>query len=62
VKDYDLDQTGKAIKGLFTGIAFMAFLVRVCSSLLPALHPVPRWPRPSLPAVPKAPADRSTDT
>lgn len=27
VKDYDLDQTGKAIKGLFTGIAFMAFLV-----------------------------------
>lgn len=27
VRDYDLDQTGKAMKGLFTGIAFMAFLV-----------------------------------
>ena len=27
MKDYDLDQTGKAIKGLFTGIAFMCFLV-----------------------------------
>lgn len=26
VRDYDLTETSKAMKGLFTGIAFMAFL------------------------------------
>jgi hypothetical protein len=26
VRDYDLAETGKAMKGLFTGVAFMAFL------------------------------------
>ncbi len=42
VRDYDLAETGKAMKGLFTGMAFMAFL-HLYMGYIPPVSTV--WPR-----------------
>jgi hypothetical protein len=40
VRDYDLAQTSQAIKGLFTGAAFMAFLHLYMGYVPPVSRPI----------------------